>query len=234
MERFDKWFPLAYSPLFTGFVAGWWGLIALGSMLVVSPAAAWVWLVILAGSAIGALLQYTTRRVLVIRVYDLVMYSLTAVTGAVLTWDVLLLAWGESSAVFAGVLIAAMLVSFGAITYIRDRRNPKRVRLPCATIGKMDPKTGLIVDPRYMDKTLEDTQQGGAALRTILGLTPLIAGLSIMVVRGLPDDVAVLLFLLPGVFIAVFMTWMLAKSTSFLVGTIRWERAHGKRIYVKR
>ena len=171
MERFDKWFPLAYSPLFTGLFAGWVGLIALGSMLVVSPAAAWVWLVILAGSAFGALLQFTTRRVLVIRVYDLVMYSLTAVTGAVLTWDVLLLAWGESSAVFAGVLIAAMLVSFGAITYIRDRRNPKRVRLPCAATGKMDPKTGLIVDPRYMDKTPEARQQGSVVLRAILGLT---------------------------------------------------------------
>ncbi len=234
MERFDKWFPLAYSPLFTGLFAGWVGLIALGSMLVVSPAAAWVWLVILAVSAFGALLQFTTRRVLVIRVYDLVMYSLTAVTGAVLTWDVLLLAWGESSAVFAGVLIAAMLVSFGAITYIRDRRNPKRVRLPCAATGKMDSKTGLIVDPRYMDKTPEGEQQGNSALRAILSLSPLIAGLSVMVVGGLPDDAAMMLFLFPGIFIAVFMTWAAAKSASFLVGTIRWERAHGKRIYVKR
>ena len=234
MERFDKWFPLAYSPLWTGLAAGWVGLFALGSMLVVSPAAAWVWLVILAVSAFGALLQFTTRRVLVIRVYDLVMYSLTAVTGAVLTWDVLLLAWGESSAVFAGVLIAAMLVSFGAITYIRDRRNPKRVRLPCAATGKMDPKTGLIVDPRYVDKTPEARQQGSVVLRAILGLTPLIAGLSMIVVRGLSDDVAVLLFLLPGVIFSVLMTWFAAKSASFLVGTIRWERAHGKRIYVKR
>ena len=75
-----------------------------------------------------------------------------------------------------------------------------------------------------MDKTPEGEQQGNSALRAILSLSPLIAGLSMMVVGGLPDDAAMMLFLLPGVIFAVLMTWFAAKSASFLVGTIRWER----------
>ena len=201
MERFDKWFPIAYSPLFTGLLTGYFSFIALCGMIVVSPASTRAWLVVLVGSGLGVVLQFTTRRVYAIRIYDTIAYVLAAVAGAALTCDVLLLAWGESSAVFAGVLIAAMLVSFGAITYIRDRRNPKRARLPCAATGKMDPKTGLIVDPRYMDKTPEGEQQGNSALRAILSLSPLIAGLSMMMVRGLPDDAAMMLFLFPGIFL---------------------------------
>jgi hypothetical protein len=234
MDRLDKHFPLAYSPLFTGFAAGWCGLFALCGLTVVSPVAGWIWLAVLAVSALGILLQFTTKRVLVMRAYDSVVLAMAAVAGAVWTWEVLTLAWGEGSGVYAGTLIALMLISFGAMVYVRDRSNPKRVRLPCATIGKLDPNTGLIVDPRYIERTPETKLQGSVALRRILSATPLIAGISLMLVRGLPDEVAMLLFLLPSMFIAIFMTWISAVSMSFLIGTIHWEREHGKRIYVKR
>ena len=63
MERFDKRFPIAYSPLFTGFSAGLFSFLALCGIMIVSPIATWVYLIVLAGSAFGILLQFTTKRV---------------------------------------------------------------------------------------------------------------------------------------------------------------------------
>lgn len=234
IERFNMWFPAAYSPLFTAMYAGFMSFGALCGMVVVSPASTWAWLAVLLLAGVGMVLQFATKRVLVIRLYDSMMYALAAGASALLTWSLLVLAWGQSSAVFAAATIATMLIGFGAVTLFRDRRNPKRVRLPCATIGKLDPNTGLIVDPRYMDRTPADAQRGNAVARAVLSLAPLIAGLSMMLVRGLPDDAAMLLLLFPGALFAVMMTWFAAKYVSFLIGTIHWEREHGKRIYVKR
>ncbi len=234
IEHFNRLFPAAYSPLFTALHAGFMSFIALCGMAVVSPASTGAWLAVLLLGGVGMVLQFATKRVLVIRLYDSITYAIAAGASALLTWSVLVLAWGQDSAVLAATTITAMLISFGAITVFRDRRNPKRVRLPCAAIGKMDPYTGLIVDPRYIDRTPADAQRGNTATRAVLSLAPLIAGLSMMLVRGLPDDAAILLLLFPGILFAVMMTWFAAKYVSFLIGTIHWEREHDKRIYVKR
>lgn len=234
MQRFDKWFPIAYSPLFTALAASFWAFLALVSMLAVAPVPAWIWLVVLAGALVGVFLQFVTRRVLVIRLYDFVMYSIAAMAGALLTWRLLVLAWGAANAVFAGIIVLVMFVGFGIVIYGKDRRNPRRMLLPCAATGKLDLKTGLIVDPRFVDNATEYDHQRNAALRAVLSLSPLIAGLSMMLVRGLPDANALFLFLAPGIFIAALMTWFAFKTLSFLVGTVLWEREHGKRIYVKR
>lgn len=234
IEHFNRLFPAAYSPLFTALYAGFMSFIALCGMVVVSPASTWAWLVVLLFAGVGMVLQFATKRVLIIRLYDSMMYALAAGASALLTWSLLVLAWGQGSAVLAAATITAMLIGFGAVTVVRDRRNPKRVRLPCAAIGKMDQNTGLITDPRYIDRTPVAAQQGNAATKAVLSLAPLIAGLSMMLVRGLPDDAAILLLLFPGTLFAVMMTWFVAKSMSFLIGTLRWERDHGKRIYVKR
>lgn len=198
------------------------------------PPSRYVWLGFLGFLFVGVALQFFSKRVLTIRVYGALGWGLPALVFAMLAWSVTVLAWGQKGQVLAAVVIAAMLLGYGTLVFIGSYRSPQRERMPYGGVGKMNQKTGAIIDPRYVEISPEAQAKSAEGVRTVVRLSPLIAGLTMLLVRSLSANVEVLLFIPLGLFLAAVATSVAASQTSYAVSTAHWERQHGKRIYVKK
>ena len=198
------------------------------------PPSRYVWLGFLGFLLVGVVLQLFSKRVLTIRVYGALGWGLAALVFAMLAWSVTVLAWGQKGQVLAAVVIGAMLLGYGTLVFVGKYRSPQRERMPYGVVGKMNQKTGVIVDLRYMEGSSEAQAKSAQETRTVVRLSPLIAGLTMLLARSLSANVEVLLFIPLGLFLAAVATLVAASQASYAVSIARWEREHGKRIYVKK
>ncbi len=235
MERLQKRFALAFSPMFTALNTGLITFLGLSFLTVVGPRPSpYAWSGLLVFLLVGVVLQFGSKRVLFYRAYDTLGWSLASVIFATLAWGVTVSAWGQTDQLLAFVVISLMLLTFGGMVFFNYLHNPQRNRMPYGDVGKMNPSTGVIVEPKFMEVSPEVRTKSFGGLRTIARLSPLIAGTTMLLARSLPDSTAVLIFLPAGLMLSSITAFMAARFLSFTVSTVRWQRVHGKRIYVKR
>ena len=235
MEKFQRRFTPAFSPMITVLGTCVFAGLGLSILSFVGPhPSKYVWLGVLGFLFVGVALQFFSNRVLIIRVYGALGWGLAALVFAILAWSVTVLAWGQKGQVLAAAVIGAMLLGYGALVFVGKYYSPQRERMPYGVVGKMNQKTGVIVDPRYMEGSSEAQAKSAQGTRTVARLSPLIAGFTMLLARSLSANVEVLLFIPLGLFLAAVATLVAASQASYAVSIARWEREHGKRIYVKK
>ena len=98
----------------------------------------------------------------------------------------------------------------------------------------MNQKTGVIVDPRYTEMSPEAQTRSAKGTQMVIRLTPLIAGMAMLLARSLSANIEVLLLIPVGLYLGAVTTSVAASQASYAVSIARWEREHGKPIYLKR
>jgi len=233
LDRLNK-YPPNYTPLLTGVATAggiYLGLVPL--MLVGLRLPVWVWWSALVLPLVGAVLQFGTTRVIYMREYEVVAYGLSSATFGVLTWAVLVFGKAELNC-YMGLVIAIMLILIAVVSGVLLFRDPQRAEMPCGPRGKLDLRTGLIVDPFFSETTPRPDRRSETVPGWVLRTMPLVAGLSLALVRGLPDSTEMLFLLIPGVGMSALTAGAAGAACSYLIATLRWERWHGKQIHVKR
>jgi len=152
-----------------------------------------------------------------------------------------LVAWAAISYDQSGVFrhlaawgIAVSLVLVAVASYVVDQRRPSLKRMPCGRHGKLDLRTGIIVDPFYTERSQEAATNSRTIMQWSFRLVPLTAGLVLALVRSLSPSGQVVMVGLASVVFATMMASGLGTTLSSLVAIGQWERLHRKHIYVTR
>jgi len=235
MYSFLSKYPSFYTPILFGFAGTLllyvWTLIM---TILGFPSPGWLWWALLAIPVTGTILQFGSRRVLHIRAYYLIMFGLLLVTCALVAWATICYGQSDVFRDLAAWGIAVPLALVAIASYVADQRRPSLKRMPCGRYGKLDLRTGLIIDPFYTERSQESATHSRSIMQWTFRLVPLTAGLVLALVRSMSPSGQIAIVGLASVVFATMMASGLGTTLSSLVATARWERAHGKRIHVAR
>ena len=235
MERLHKRFVPGFSPIYTALAVGIFAGLGLSVLSFVGPhPAKYIWFGYFTLLFAGVILQILSNRVLYVRVYETLGWGLSALALAAMAWGVTVQAWRDKSEMLTAVVIATMFLWYGASKFAEKYHSPQRERMPYGGVGKMNQKTGVIVDPRYTEMSPEAQTRSAKGTQMVIRLTPLIAGMAMLLARSLSANIEVLLLIPVGLYLGAVTTSVAASQASYAVSIARWEREHGKPIYLKR
>ena len=233
MSRYIEKHPYYYTPLTTTialvgyFFFLWMPLPVFGYKL----PAYWLWICLILIIS-GIAMQIRIRRVICIHVYNQVVFVFLQ---SFFSWALVqLIIWflGERMIVFASLLIISMVILMTIMWFVLDQRKMERKQIPCGRRGKLNLKTGIIIEQTYRPVYSEQPEKHQKSLEWTLRASPLIAGLAIIFIRTLNimEKMVVLLFF--QIFIGIFVIKMSGETLSYLVATMRWEKEHDMQIYL--
>lgn len=235
MERSQKRYALTFSPLFSGLGTSLFTSLSLILLIFLGPRPPrYIWLGLLLFVFLGFGLQIGSRRVLVYRAYDTAGWSLATIGFATVAWSVVGHAWGQNAQVLASVVISILLIFVSGLTYVLERRNPQRAWRPYGPVGRLNPNTGVIVDLTDLEPARWLETPNTERLKQVIKLSPLIAGLTMLLARSLPNSLALLVLVPLGLILSSITARFAAMFLGYAVSTLCWEQRHGKAIHVKR
>ena len=129
--------------------------------------------------------------------------------------------------VFASMLIISMVILMTIIWFVLDQRKTERKQIPCGRRGKLNFKTGIIIEQTYQPVYSEQPEKHQKSLEWTIRASPLIAGLAIIFIRTLNIMGKMVVLLFFQIFIGIFVIKMSGETLSYLVATMRWEKEHG-------
>ncbi|MFZ1599269.1 MAG: hypothetical protein WBE17_14765 [Anaerolineae bacterium] len=193
----------------------------------------WLWFAILLICLVGVALHITSKRVVYMRIYQVFIVGLMALTYGGLLWAALALHQSFQVRVMVGLLIVVMLAGLAIGGYLNIRQRVDLQHMPFGPVGTMNEKTG-VVDPHHQATPVQKQQDELNRLSSVLRRwNPLIAGLSMLLVSGLPSSGIALLIALMALATAVGGAVVTGGWFAPVVACLRWEREHGKHIVVK-
>jgi len=193
----------------------------------------WLWLVILLICLVGVALHITSKRVVYMRMYQVIIVGLMALTYGGLLWAALVLHQSFQVRVVVGLLIVVMLAGMAIGGYLNLKQRVDLEHMPFGPVGTMNEKTG-VVDPHHLAHSVQKQQDKLNRLSFVLRRwNPLVAGLSMLLVSGLPSSGIVLLIVLMALVTAIGGAVATGGWFAPVVACQRWEREHGKHIIVK-
>lgn len=228
-----------FSPLAAGAVGalgvtlalmGYVGLLNPVSRLAVS---AWIAILIICLGT-GLVLQLTTLRVLFIRVFFASMFALGAVACGYLLLVLLVPSDEVFVRLFVGALVFLVLAIVAIQTYLSVTKAPSRSTMPHDDFGVLDESTGFIDLSRSMRHSSSGNEQWNKAALIVRATLPIVAALSMWLVRSLPATGDLVLIVLCGSFFAVVNAMGVGKHFALAVSCQRWEEQHQMKILVKR
>lgn len=226
---------LHYSPLAIGILLALFTYLGLALFRVPGLLVpGWVWLAVLLVPLSGLVLQFATRRVVYIRAYQLTAVGLVALVYGSLLWAVFTYDQPYKFKLFAGLVMGAMLVALGVGAYRVNQKRPYLAEMPYGPVGILDNKTGLVdpaVSPPLIQRSRDKAEKQYALLWR---LAPLTAGLSMLLVRGLPASGKAVLVAIIALVIAAGYAGVTGSVYFYIIASWRWEQQHSKRMYVKR
>lgn len=207
-----------------------WGMLIYFGLLIPS----WVWWSSLIFSLVGVGMYLFTRRLLMIRAFQMSGAGITALAFGLVFWAALSSRQSYELTLSLGVFIALTLAitALGAY-YHNKRRLVGKTKNPVGMVGTLDPRTATIAreNSGMGDETTEATNQ---SVNKMLRYGPAIAGLSLLFARSLSADGVVIVIGLVALVVAYGAALGAGGMWYYTVKAINWEREHGKRIYVKR
>lgn len=235
MWRFRDITVMKFSPLWFGVAGG--VTVTLGLALfpaldegMIPPI--WAWLAaLIAAPSVGLLLHLTTCRVIYIKVYFVTTYGLIALVYGGVVWYALISIMGHAQ-LFVGLILMATLIAIGWRAYLASLHSPERAVMPHEEIGGLNQATGL-VDPTHSPAIAREREIQWARSATWLRVViPVSAALGVWLVRALPAHGDLVLVVIVASAIAIFSMMGAGKNLAFVVASMRWERAHGKHIFI--
>jgi hypothetical protein len=182
----------------------------------------------------GLLLQRTTERVLRIKGF----FALMAALGALACGYVVTLLLAPSGEVmvclFVGAFVFLVLAVVAIQTYFSDTKAPTRPTMPHGDFGVLDDSTGTVDpsrSPRNASRQIERWDKTAIIVRATL---PIVAALSMWLVRSLPATGDLVLIVLCASFFAVISAIGVGRQLALAVSCRRWEEQHQMKILVNR
>ncbi len=191
----------------------------------------WIWLCVIL-MVFGAVIQFWIKRVVYFLIYDQIVFIFLQVFYS---WSLTqLFVWflGEGEKWIAYILVIGPLSLVTIRSFLLDQRKPERKKMPCGRSGKLNHKTGIVIDQTYQPTSFEQTEKRKKLLEWTIRASPLIAGLAIAFTRGLNITGKLIVLLLSTVFLGTIVAKASGETLSYLVATLRWERKHGKPIKI--
>lgn len=221
-----------YSPLFFGLALTWliYMLLILFAITNVRIPE-WLWYYGLWFFAAGILLEFATRQVFWIRIYQLIGAASMALLAALLLWS--LLARGQSLAqqLFTGVMLV-LLVS-GSVAASRYQSVRETGNLAYGLTGRLEVKTGWIDPGQPPQDRRQMVEQARQTESFWLRLTPLFAGLGMFLANTLSERGIELLILLLAALGLLLGAMGVGRMSHYLQSIHRLQQNHGKTLQVK-
>ncbi len=224
-----------YSPLFMGAVFVIVIYIGLAILLYqVSNPSIWLWFTPFTLLIAAIIIQLSTTRIIYIRVFQFTVMSSTAIIFGISFWLliandlVILFKW--ITAFITGVILISICYS----SYHINSNREYLVDLPHGPVGILDHRTGF-VNP-YKSPHLIQRQQNKFQRQELFvwRLAPLTAGMTMIVVRGLPDSALIFLIILLCLIVAVGASGGAGGTLYYAIASRRWEIQNGKLMVVKK
>lgn len=228
-----------FSPLYAGAVGATGVTFALmlyaASLNPIPRPAVFAWVVtLIVCLGTGLLLQRTTARVLRIKEFFASMAALGALAcGYVVT---LLLAPSGDVIVrlFIGALVLLILAAVAIQTYFSVTKAPTRPTIPHGDFGVLDESTGTVDPSRSPRNASRQSERWDKTTIIVRATLPIVAALSMWLVRSLPATGDLVLIVLCASFFAVVFAIGLGRYLGIAISCRRWEEQHQMKILVKR
>lgn len=189
---------------------------------------------------VGILLDIVSKRLLWIRVYQIIAMMLPTISfPAFLLYDLYndLAATDLRYVQITSTVIILSILGTITLAFVQTLRDPLRKLFPHGALGRLDNRTGVVY-PEQMpsqapDSLVETQTRTQAGLRMVARLTPIIAGLAMLSIRAF-SNFDILQILKPFFFLlAIFGALGIGSYSAYMVTINRWEMANNKKMYVK-
>lgn len=224
-----------YSPLIMGCIAAF--TLSLGMALMLNPGGINIpngfWYVGILVMIIGVALEFLSRRVLWIRIYQATTVLIIAIVYAGLLWAMLAHNQTWENQLFSGLLTGFILVISILATYRMRINSPDLAAMPHGTRGILNTKTGFVdptASPVWMQERWDKAEHKTNAIKQI---SPLIAGISMFLVQVLSKDEITIMLAIVALMAVILFSLGAGGFMAYIASVIRWERSHNRRIYVR-
>ena len=180
----------------------------------------------------GIALQIRSRRIIYIRIYQIMIVLMQAVifsSGAILFLT-------EEQKTAMQLVIVAMVVTLfiGLVvfSFFRTRRNYTSIS-PYGPFGVMNPKTGIVDPTHSIPKIQKQIDKYDGKTNLVWRLIPLTAGLDLAFIGILSLSGKELVLVIGAIVIVAGDALGIGSLAAYATATLRWERNHGKHIIVK-
>lgn len=192
----------------------------------------WLWLSGLPILVAGIILQFFSNRVLWIRIYQVVVTLWLAILALFLLWVVLTKGQSREYKLLAGATIGIITVGSIMATYQANR--DVWTDMPHGPTGVLDNQTG-IVNPNKSPIQIQNRLDKARRLTDIWrNFSPLAAGIAMFLVQILPNSGITIMVAFVALIWTILGVVGVSRALYFVPSIIRWEREHGKQIYVMR
>jgi len=225
-----------YSTITMAFVSAMFIYLGFVLLLIVGfSVAKWVWWVVAILPLCGVILQFTTRRVLIIKAYQFISaFALAFTYGVILLKIVTEGRTKEVALLIIIIILSSLLMTMIGVYKNKSHKAPNFYKKPVGPIWEnFDPKTGIITraSTERQRQRQNRYRQNYSRLNRI---GPLIAGLSMLLAGSLSNSSTYVAIALIA-FVITFVAAMAIAALLFqMIAILRWEKGNEKSIAVKR
>jgi hypothetical protein len=223
-----------YSPFAIGSMATF--MIYLGLILFAPSGVripSWLWFLGLPILIFGAILQLLSKRILWIRSYQAGVAILFASVYASLLWITLTHHQNWTNKLLAMLIIGLIVVGSAWSIYVHNLNSSHRKDMPHGPIGMLDSRTGIVDPTRSPVAIQKQWEQAEGKLKLVSRLAPLIAGISMFLVRILSEPGILVIIAVIALLGTIFGSIGIGGLVYYVFAIIRWEREHEKRMLLQ-
>jgi len=180
----------------------------------------------------GIALQIRSRRIIYIRIYQMMIVFMQAVIFSI--GAILLLIEDQKTAMKLVIvtMVVTLFIGLVVFSFFRTRRVYASIS-PYGPFGVMNPKTGIVDPTHSIPKIQKQIDKYDGKTNLVWRLIPLTAGLALAFVGALSLSGKELVWAIGAIVIVAGDSLGIGSLAAYAAATLRWERKHGKYIIVK-
>jgi hypothetical protein len=226
-----------FSPLIFGFAAS--GIFLLGLILFAQPKVpvhSWLWLLSLPIFLVGFFLQIFTKRLLFIRIFQIIVSLILTITFTILLWFVL----HKDGNMIVNLLLGFTIViaiAGGVITFFLTSLRQEKLLAsnPQGMYGSFNARQGIVI-LQSTSPTKDggsDTKTGNPSQAFLARISPLLAGLAMFIVQISSQSGITAITAIVALGFAILTTVGVVRFVRHSLAIIAWEKRHNRRIYLQ-
>ena len=226
-----------FSPLVFGFLTS--GLFLLGLGLFAQPKIPvynWLWLLVIPIFFISFFLQIFSKRLLFIRIFQIIVSLILAITFTILLWFVLHKDGNVIVSLLLGFTIVIAILGGVATFFLTALRQEKNLESnPQGMRGSFNARQGIVIlESTSPAKDGRSDTKIGDPIKTFLArIAPLTAGLAMFIVQISSQSGITAITAVVALVFAIFATIGFVRFLRHSFAIIAWEKRHNRRIYLQ-
>lgn len=226
-----------FSPLVFGFAAS--GIFLLGLVLFAQPkvpVANWLWLLSIPIFFVGFSLQIFTKRLLFIRIFQIIVSLILAVTFTILLWFVLHKDGNMMVSFLLGFTIV-IAIAGGVVTFFLTSLRQERslASNPQGMYGSFDARQGIVIlqSASPAKDSRSDTKTGNSSRTLLARISPLLAGMAMFIVQISSQSGLTAITAVVALVLAILTTVGAVRFLRHCSAIMAWEKRYNRRIYLQ-